>query len=205
MTQIKLCGMRREEDIRAVNQCKPQFCGVILSPGFRRSVTLEEARKLREVLDPEIRMAGVFVNASPEEIFEAVQEDVIDVIQLHGSEDVLYIDTLRKMLKDEGKEVPLIKAFKVVSSEDLERALQSNADIILLDNGTGTGETFDWKILGEIHRPWFLAGGLTAENVGEAIRQFAPTGVDISSAIETDGWKDAQKMKVFVEAVRAAQ
>ncbi len=202
MTQVKICGMRRREDIEAVNKYRPEYCGMIMSPGFRRSVTLEQARRLRGALDEGIQMVGVYVNADPGEIVSAVRDGVIDVIQLHGQESNGYIHRLRNELEDRGVDASIIKACKIETGEDLGQALLSRADIILLDNGTGTGQTFNWNVLGEIERPWFLAGGLTSQNVGEAIGKFAPTGVDVSSAVETEGWKDPAKIAAFIEEVR---
>ena len=122
---------------------------------------------------------------------------MLDLIQLHGKDDNGYITRLRELT---GK--PIIKAFTVRTGEDIKAAVQSKADYVLLDSGTGTGKTFDHSLIADIDRPFFLAGGLTAENVGEAIEAFHPFAVDASSSLETDGKKDKNKMAAFVAAVR---
>ena len=106
----------------------------------------------------------------------------------------------------------LIQAFRIRCVDDLKTAMESEADYLLLDNGTGTGEAFDWSLIsdaevlmcGEAARPWILAGGLGPDNVAEAVRRFRPYAVDLSSGAETDGWKDPEKMARCVQAVREA-
>ena len=107
---------------------------------------------------------------------------------------------------------PVIQAFRIRSADDLKRAMESEADYLLLDNGTGTGEAFDWSLIrdaealkrGAAAKPWILAGGLGPDNVAEAVRRFRPYAVDLSSGAETDGWKDPEKMVRCVQAVREA-
>lgn len=195
MTGIKICGMRRKEDIEAANRCRPDYVGFILSKGYRRSVTCREARDLSLLLEPGIRSVGVFVNEPVETV--AAAAEFLDMIQLHGREDNAYIMDLRKKT-----DKPVIKAFRIRTEEDLTDALESSADILLLDNGTGTGETFDWTLIHRIDRPWILAGGLGPDNLKEAAQRFRPYAVDLSSGAETDGWKDPEKMARCVEAVR---
>ena len=196
--KIKICGMRRREDIEAANMCRPDYIGFILSEGFRRSVRTEEARALAELLDPGIRVVGVFVNEPVEKI--AACCDFLDLIQLHGREDNGYLKRLREVT-----DKPLIQAFRISEARDFERALQSIADLILLDSGTGSGRSFDWSLIGQSKRPWILAGGLGPDNVAEAAGRFHPYAVDLSSGAETDGWKDPMKMRACVEAVRNNQ
>ncbi len=197
-TAIKICGMRREADIRAANRCRPDYVGFILSEGFRRSVKPREARRLCEMLNPGILKVGVFVNEPAEQVLSCA--DFLDLIQLHGEEDEAYLQALRGAA---GK--PLIRAFRIKGAQDMERALRSSADLLLLDNGTGTGEAFDWSLITQTDRPWILAGGLGPENVADAVRRFRPFAVDLSSGAETDGWKDPEKMRLCVNAVRKAQ
>lgn len=197
-TAIKICGMRREEDIAAANRCRPDYVGFILSEGFRRSVKPGEARRLTRMLDPGILSVGVFVNEPVEEVEAAC--DFLDLIQLHGSEDNAYIERLRERVSK-----PLIQAFRITNERDMLRAGESSADLLLLDNGAGTGQSFDWALIGETRRPWILAGGLGPDNVGEAARRLRPFAVDLSSGAETDGWKDPEKMRLCVEAVRKAE
>ena len=194
-TRIKICGMRRKEDIEAAGACRPDYVGFILSPGFRRSVTLQEAELLADLLAPGILKVGVFVNETIESVIEAA--GFLDQIQLHGAEDNAYIKELRTQTAK-----PVIQAFRIRSADDLKRAMESEADYLLLDNGTGTGEAFDWSLIREMDRPWILAGGLGPDNVAEAVRRFRPYAVDLSSGAETDGWKDPVKMAQCVEAVR---
>ena len=223
-TGIKICGMRRKEDIEAANACRPDYIGFILSPGFRRSVTPEEAEQLARRLAPGILKVGVFVNESVEKVVEAA--GFLDLIQLHGSEDNAYIRDLRgRMATSDPRGLleatndprgrmtkPVIQAFRIRSADDLKRAMESEADYLLLDNGTGTGEAFDWSLIrdaealkhGAAAKPWILAGGLGPDNVAEAVRRFRPFAVDLSSGAETDGWKDPEKMARCVQAVREA-
>ncbi len=213
-TRIKICGMRRIEDIEAANACRPDYIGFILSPGFRRSVTPEEAEQLARRLAPGILKVGVFVNESVERVASAA--GFLDLIQLHGSEDNAYIRDLRGRLMTNDPRgrmtKPVIQAFRIRCADDLKRAMESEADYLLLDNGTGTGEAFDWSLISEAEtqqsgaaaRPWILAGGLGPDNVAEAVRRFRPFAVDLSSGAETDGWKDPEKMARCVQAVREA-
>ena len=221
-TGIKICGMRRIEDIEAANACRPDFIGFILSPGFRRSVTPEAAERLARRLAPGILKVGVFVNESVERVASAA--GFLDLIQLHGKEDNAYIRDLRGRLAttndprgraattNDPRGRLLIQAFRIRSADDLKRAKESEADYLLLDNGTGTGEAFDWSLIsdaevlmcGEAAKPWILAGGLGPDNVAEAVRRFKPFAVDLSSGAETDGWKDPEKMARCVQAVREA-
>lgn len=195
--KIKLCGMRRVEDIEALNPLKPDYVGTICTAGFKRSVTVETARELRAALNPEIPLVGVFVNEEIKQIQLFLDAGIIQIVQLHGNENTEYIRQLRALT-----DTPIIKAYKIQSKDDLQSAIQSPADEILLDSGTGSGETLDWSLLTEIERPFLLAGGLTPENVTAAIAQTHPRGVDVSSGIESDGWKDAEKMARFVAACR---
>lgn len=200
MTKIKICGMRRPQDIEAANALHPDFAGMILSPGFRRSIGREQARELRALLDPAIPLVGVFVNAPEEEILSFAREGIIQMIQLHGQEDEAQI---RQLQKESG--LPVVKAFRVRSAEDLSAAAESPADFVLLDSGTGSGQTFDWRLLRDIGREFFLAGGLGPDNLAEAIGRFHPYAVDLSSGAETDGVKDPEKMAACIAAVRGGQ
>lgn len=200
MTRIKLCGLTRPCDIQWANALLPDYIGFVFARKSRRWVSPEEAKALREGLDADIRAVGVFVNASPEAVAALLNNDVIDMAQLHGNEDEAYIRSLRRLT-----DKPLIQAFRVDGPADLERACQSAADRILLDNGPGgTGAAFDWALLKDFDRPYFLAGGLEPGNVAQAVRAIHPFAVDVSSGIETGGVKDVMKMTAFVSAVRNA-
>ncbi len=197
MTRIKMCGLSRPEDIEAANELKPEYIGFVFAEKSRRYVTPEKAAGLKRRLSPDIQAVGVFVNAELSLIRELVNRDVIDVIQLHGDEDDAYIREVRSFT-----DKPVIRAFRVTDAEDIEEAEKSTADLILLDSGAGTGAVFDWKLAGQIRRPFFLAGGLDPENVEEAVRKLNPYAVDVSSGIETDGLKDRAKMAAFADAAR---
>lgn len=228
MTKIKMCGLRNLEDIEAVNEWKPDYAGFVFAPESRRYVTAEQAAELKDHLDPRIQAVGVFVDEAPERVAALLNQGVIELAQLHGSEDEEYLVRLRELTLK-----PVIQAFRILSKEDVVRAMKSSADEILLDSGAGTGSTFNWEILriesdydraidaekdgerafctkrnrekslyAEETRPYFLAGGLNPQNVAEAIRRLHPYAVDVSSGIETDGSKDREKIAAFVTAVR---
>ena len=196
-TLIKMCGLRRPEDIEAVNELRLDYVGFVLFPGSRRYVTPETVKELRAGLAPGILTVGVFVDEKPENAAWLLEEGVIDIAQLHGNEDEAYLESLRGLT-----EKPLIKAFRIRNEADIQRAMKSSAEEILLDAGAGDGKTFDWNLLAAVTRPYFLAGGLNPENVQEAVRTLKPYAVDVSSGIETNGFKDKEKMREFVRKVR---
>ena len=197
MTCIKFCGLTRFCDIDFANELKPEFIGFVFAHKSKRYITPEHAAELRARLSPEIKSVGVFVDENINVIAEIASRNIIDAIQLHGSENEDYIRQIRALT---GKTI--IKAFVINSPDTLNQASQSNADYILLDNGMGTGETFDWDIIQGFTRDYFLAGGLNPENVGEAVRMLSPFAVDTSSGIETNGFKDKTKMAEFIERTR---
>lgn len=198
MTRIKLCGLTRPCDIEWANDLRPDYIGFVFARKSRRYVPPMNARAFRETLNPAIQAVGVFVNEAPEVVADLLNTGVIDLAQLHGGEDEDYIKALRKLT-----DRPLIQAFRVENTADLERARQSTADHVLLDSGAGgTGTAFDWALLTTFDRPFFLAGGLAPENVRQAVQTIRPFAVDVSSGIETDGAKDCIKMTAFVNAVR---
>lgn len=201
MTKIKICGLRRKEDISYVNQLLPEYIGFIFAEGKKRTVTIKEAKKLRKVLDDSVIPVGVFLNQEQEYIVECVQNGIIRIIQLHGEESDIYIEELRKKLEPFGR-IPIIKAFAVTSGKDIARAKESVADMILLDNRVpGSGKSFDWSLLTDIKRPFFLAGGLSPDNVEDALETH-PYALDVSSGVEVSGVKDFEKMKAFMQKVR---
>lgn len=197
MTKIKLCGLTRLLDIEAANELKPEYIGFVFAKKSRRYVSPQKAVGLKRALDSEIRAVGVFVNETAQNVAELLNGGVIDMAQLHGSEDGEYIRKLRSLT-----DRPLMQAFRVKTESDAEAARESQADYVLLDSGAGTGEAFDWQLIQNFRRPYFLAGGLEPGNVGEAIRRLSPYGVDVSSGIETDGVKDKRRMAAFIAAVR---
>lgn len=197
MTKIKLCGLSRPCDIEAANQLKPDYIGFVFAPKSKRYVTYRKAAELKSRLSPEIKAVGVFVNECPQEAAKLLKNGIIDMVQLHGSEAEDDINRLRRLT-----DRPIIKAFRIETAYDIKAANQSTADYILLDSGAGTGTVFDWSLANSIGRPYFLAGGLDADNVADAVKALRPFAVDVSSGIETDGLKDKAKMAAFIAAVR---
>ena len=197
MTSIKLCGLSRPCDIEVVNELKPEYIGFVFVTKRRRYITPEKAKELKPLLAPEIRAVGVFINEDPEKVAFLLNDGVIDISQLHGNEDEDYIRQLRTLT-----DKPSIKAFRIETAKDIEDAKHCIADYVLLDSGAGTGTTFDWNLIQSIKRPYFLAGGLSPDNVENAVKLLHPYAVDVSSGIETDGVKDRIKMAAFVAAVR---
>ncbi len=197
MTKIKLCGLSRPEDIQVANELAPDYVGFVFWPRSSRHVTRERARELRGLLDPAILSVGVFVDEDARVVAGLLRDGIIDIAQLHGTEDEAYLAKLRKRT-----DKPIIQAFKVRSAEDAARAERSRAELVLLDAGMGSGERFDWSLVADVERPYLLAGGLSAENVADAISQLHPYGLDVSSAVETGGVKDPDKMRAFVASVR---
>lgn len=197
MTKIKLCGLKRPCDIEYVNELMPDFIGFVFAPKSHRYVTFDDAKALRKKLNEGITPVGVFVNELIENIEYLVKQNIIGMVQLHGSEDNEYIKNLRNKVN-----CPIIQAFRIETKQDIIKAEKSEADYIMLDSGGGTGETFNHSLIRNLNRPFFLAGGLESENVCEAISKYKPYAVDASSSLETDGLKDKDKMAAFVKAVR---
>ena len=198
MPKIKICGLSRPEDITNINEVKPDYCGFIIDvPKSWRNVSISKVRELVQNLESQICPVGVFVNKDCGEVAQLLNEGTIQIAQLHGQEDEAYI---RRIQKNTGHQV--IKAFSVKTAQDIENALKSPADYILLDQGCGgTGQTFDWSLIPEIDRPFFLAGGLGVENLEKAVRTIHPYAVDLSSSVETDGMKDRDKILKAVQLV----
>ena len=197
MTYIKMCGLSRECDIQAVNAIKPEYIGFVFWAKSKRYISSEKAFELKKLLDKDIKAVGVFVDESVEKIAELLENGIIDIAQLHGHETEDYIKQLRELT-----DKPVIQAFRIRSSSDMEKAVNSTADMILLDAGMGDGKIFDWSLIKEIKRPYFLAGGLNCDNIAEAVKILQPYAVDVSSGIETDGLKDMKKMAEFSAIVR---
>ncbi len=164
-------------------------------------MTWEQMKDFREKLRSEIPAVGVCVNLPVEEVAAHLKEGLIQIAQLHGTEDEAYMEMLRSLVP--GCEI--WKACKIRSAEDLQKIENSSADRILLDNGYGTGNCFDWRLLKDwsTNQSFLLAGGLQSENIKEAINNFAPWGVDISSGVETDKKKDPDKIRKIIEQVRS--
>ncbi len=204
MTKIKICGLKRPEDIEYVNQYLPDYAGFVFA-GSKRKVTDEQAEELSRKLDGRIIAVGVFVNEPAEHIVNLVKKGIIRVVQLHGDEDREYILKLRENLEES---VKIIKAVRVQNREQILEAEKLPCDYLLLDTWQkdaygGCGKQFDKPlILEDMSKPYFLAGGLAADNIRENIQICHPYAVDVSSAVETDGKKDEKKIQEFIERVR---
>ena len=198
MTKIKICGLKRLQDIEYVNELLPDFIGFVFA-GTKRRITDEKAKELKAALNPEIKSVGVFFNDTLEHISFLANNNIIDIIQLHGDEDRKYIADLRKLTDKK-----IIKAVRVKDSMSVQEAKELNADYLLLDTYSnsgeygGTGKTFNREYIPKNIGNYFLAGGLNAENLKEIIKDTNPYAVDLSSSVETDGVKDRSKI---VEAV----
>lgn len=197
MTKVKLCGLSRPCDIDCVNALNPDYIGFVFFAKSKRNVSKEQAKELKAKLNPGIQAVGVLVNADIDFVVSLLEEGIIDIAQLHGSEDEAYIAELRSRTDKK-----IIKAFTIKSAEDVAAASKSTADMVLVDSGKGSGMTFSWELLKEMKRDFFLAGGLNLDNIQDALDTLSPFGVDVSSGIETDNVKDPEKMKEFVRIVR---
>lgn len=202
MSKIKICGVRRMEDILFVNEYRPDYIGFVFSKS-KRQVTLEQAEGLKRVLHPEIQSAGVFVNEPIPFIVQLSDRHIIDLIQLHGDEDADYLAALKKSTS-----CPIIKAIRVQSREQVLKAQELPCDYLLLDTFSagsygGTGSTFDWGIIPKgLTKPFLLAGGLSCENIAQAARTVRPYALDVSSGAETNGVKDKDKIQKLIKMVR---
>ncbi len=197
-TKIKICGLFWLCDATYVNEAMPDFAGFVFYEDSHRYLTEEMAQNLRERIHPTIQTVGVFVDVPIEQIVSIYQKKIVSIIQLHGKEDDAYIEKLRAVLP----QAIIWKAYKVRSAEDVKMAKESTADMVLLDNGFGTGVSFDWSLVADMNRQFILAGGLTSENICKAIEMFCPYAVDLSTGVETKGVKDKEKMVAAVEAVK---
>ena len=201
--KIKMCGLRRPEDIIYANECIPDYIGFVFAES-RRNVSAQEAQELGKQLDPSIQKVGVFVNEQAEDLISTARQSGIDIIQLHGDEDREYIE---KVKWQTGKEI--WKAVRVRTAEDIQKAVELPADKLLLDSFSedsygGTGKVMDFDVLrqADIHKPYFIAGGLTIDNLPGILADTEPYGIDISIGIETGGVKDRDKMIRVIQCVR---
>lgn len=204
MTKVKICGLTHREDIDAVNALVPDYIGFVFAKS-RRQVDLETAFLLKSALCREIKSVGVFVDETVEKITAVVKANVLDAIQLHGKEDSVYIDRLRAVT-----DLPIIKAVRVQSSGQIQQYDRMPCDFLLLDTFVpgeqgGSGKSFDWSVIPNIKKPYFLAGGLDSQNVFRAVESLHPYCVDVSSGVETDGIKDSGKIAKFIKQVRSVR
>ncbi len=200
--KIKLCGIKRKEDIEYINEFRPDYIGFIFAPSARQ-ITPEHAATLNKNLSIGIKSVGIFVNEPVENVVRATEISGTDVIQLHGDEDKEYIDNLKKHTDKK-----ILKAVRLQNSDDLYSADRLGADFLLIDSFKasqygGTGKTADWNVIKHtiIYTPFFLAGGINTENITEAISCVDPYGIDISGGIETNGLKDREKIRKIMNIV----
>ncbi len=207
MVKLKICGMRRSEDIEMANRYKPDYIGFVFAESPRK-VSFEQAKELSELLSDEIVPVGVFVNEHMKLIVDLFRDGIIEMAQLHGDEDEKYIRNLKdKSIEETGKQIPVINAIEIKDGADYNDELlkwrDSASDYFILDSGKGSGKTFDWSLIDKesefFKNSIFLAGGLNSENLALAIGEFNPFAVDLSSSVETDGFKDEKKIKKIIE------
>ena len=196
MTKVKVCGLTRGQDIDAVNAVQPDYIGFVFAPS-RRQVTPQQARVLKKRLLPGILSVGVFVDAAPADIAALAEDGTIDLVQLHGDEDAEYIHRLRARTN-----APLIKAVRTGRTSDMLAAQALGCQYLLLDSGGGSGQTFDWAAIPRLDVPFFLAGGIGTHNAMAAAWAVQPFALDASSALESGGVKDREKIAEFVTLVK---
>ena len=209
MVKIKICGMRRLEDIEMANKYKPDYIGFVFAQSPRK-VSYNQAKELSGLLSEDIIPVGVFVNENMKLIVDLFKDGIIEIAQLHGDEDEKYIRDLKdKSIEETGQEIPIINAIEINDNKNIEDKLErwrdSASDYFILDSGKGSGKTFDWNLIDKnsefFKNSIFLAGGLNSENLALAIDEFNPFAVDLSSSVETDGFKDGEKIKEIIEIV----
>lgn len=214
MIKIKICGLKTLEDVEKVNRYLPEYVGFVFAD-TRRFVTDEQALAMRQALDRRIQAVGVFVDEPIGHVISLCDRGVINVVQLHGEESEDYIREIKQKT-----DTVVIKAAKVQSVEQISGRMSQEADYMLFDTykkGTlgGTGERFPLEILEEslkklraenrTVKPYFLAGGLDCDNVAGVVRQMECYAVDVSTGVETDGVKDENKIRQFIEIVRSVE
>ena len=209
--KVKMCGISKVETIPAVVEAKPDYMGLVFAPS-KRQVTVEQAEILVEELHKQcinhydtkvVKTVGVFVNETLDNLVRIADTANLDAVQLHGDEDETFIQSLK-----ERTNVEAWKAVQIRSAADVEKWIDSSADMLLFDayhkdERGGTGEVFDWSSLDTFERPFMLAGGIDSTNVARAIRTVRPYGIDISSGIETNGMKDDKKITAFTKIVKS--
>lgn len=195
MSKIKLCGLFREDDIKYANIVMPDYVGFVFAESTRK-VTKEMAIEFKKNLNEKIMSVGVFVDATIKTIVDIAKSKSIDIIQLHGNENNIFIKKIKKLTK-----LPVIKAV-IIKEANQDLSIYHDADYMLFDGGRGAGKTFDWKWIQNYSKPYFISGGINIYNIRDAIMLLHPYALDISSGIEESGIKNLDKMQRVVDAVR---
>jgi phosphoribosylanthranilate isomerase len=201
MSKIKICGLKREEDISFINIAKPDFAGFVFA-GTKRKIDFNTADRFRNMLDKNIQSAGVFVNEKIDNIVKLCKQGTISLVQLHGDEDEEYIKDLKEKIK-----ITIVKVIKVSSKICNIDRIDTKADFILFDSFSadeygGSGKSFDWDLIKNCSKPFFIAGGINKNNIKEVEKKLNPYCIDLSSGVETDGVKDLKKIIEIVNIAR---
>ena len=201
MSKIKICGLKRIEDIQYANELKPDYVGFVFA-GTKRKIDYDTAKELRSHLDDGIKVVGVFVNEKISFISKLISAKIIDCVQLHGDEDERYIEELKKTVK-----APIIKAVRVQTESDIRKAGKLDVDYLLLDAYSkdeygGSGHGFDKSLIPDDIDDYFIAGGIDRTNIKDIILTYQPYCVDVSSGVETEGFKNKELMKEVISIVR---
>lgn len=208
MTKVKICGLKTLADVEAVNRYLPEYVGFVFAD-TRRFVTDEQAFLMKKALDKKIKSVGVFVDEPLAHVVSLCENEIIDAAQLHGAESEAYIRELKQKT-----DICVIKATRVQTPWQVLKTMSDEADYMLFDTYKkgepgGTGERFSLEILEQclpdMQKPFFVAGGLDCDNVLEVIGRTKCFAVDVSSGVETDGKKEEQKIKQFIETVRGKE
>lgn len=193
MTKVKICGLSTVEAVETAVLAGADYIGFVFAES-KRQVSLEQARELAKLVTGKTKIVGVFVSPSLEDLEQAIGQVPLDMVQIHGMFDETLIPKIS---------VPVIRAIQL---SDQEAKVTSPADFLLFDAPVaGSGRTFDWDLLKDqkIQQDFFIAGGLTVDNVRQARETFQPYALDVSSGVETDGRKDIEKIKAFIEGAKA--
>ena len=192
MTKVKICGLSTKEAVETAVSAGADYIGFVFAPS-KRQVTVEQAIELAKFIPANVKKVGVFVSPNRTELLEAIEKVGLDLVQVHGQ----VVDKLFENLP--------CGSIQVVQVDEGGHVPNSQADYLLFDAPVaGSGQTFDWGQLDttELSQPFFIAGGLNEDNVEEAIQHFTPFAVDVSSGVETDGQKDHEKIRRFIERVK---
>ena len=213
--KVKFCGITKDDTVPVLLDTKPDYVGFVFAPS-KRQVTVEEAQSIARSLQDGLKTTasdkssspvGVFVNEPIDNVIEIAKAVPLSVVQLHGDETITYIETLRNQLQEQQLEsVEIWKAIQVQGKEDMLPWEQAPIDGLVVDAYSkkergGTGKTIDWSLLEGVQVPYYLAGGIGLHNVARAIRRLQPYGLDMSSSLETNGQKDAEKIRMMAQVI----